>query len=238
MSLESIGSQWIDLFDELCCAPNIKDQIAAPFLSIPAPDMRSVLYVGKATSKDGPGGDAPFGQPYPGDKQARGARIKERREATKKFLEEIAPTYNSGFWQLAGELNVAIAKAYELPAATTLRHITWTNLCKIGALKGNPSGLLFRRQRDLAVETLRVEIELYKPQLIWFATWDYGWDLVKQVFGDSADESWDQTGNEEWFWLRRATDGFPAALLTGHPERKGAQLRSVWLSRAMKFLPA
>jgi hypothetical protein len=114
----------------------------------------------------------------------------------------------------------------EVPLSGPLQHITWTNICKIGTLKGNPSGFLLKEQSDLAIETLRHEIELYNPQLICFVTWDYGWNLVKAALGDPSDASWDQTGNAESIWYKPPKSGLPGALLTGHPERKRTEQMS------------
>jgi hypothetical protein len=196
--LDSLERKWIDLFDDLRLAPDTSTQIAAPFLSIRTTEERSILYVGKATAKDWYRDDCAFGPPHPSNQEAMNARIKERHECAKEFVQNEAPAYNSGFWQFARELNVEAAKKWKLPLGNPLQHITWTNICKIGALKGNPSGLLFRRQQDLAIETLRQEIKSYRPQLICFVTWNFAWDLVKKVFGDPTDGSWDQTRNEEW----------------------------------------
>jgi len=178
-SLDTIETKWIELFDDLRSDAKTKDQLAALFLSVPALDSRSILYVGKATA--GPWGKTPSG--------SNEARIKQRHEYTKKFLAETAPTYNSGFWQFARELDAEAAKKWKNANPKPLQHIAWTNVCKIGALKGNPRGLLFRRQRELSIETLRQEITLYKPRLICFVTWNYEWSVVKEVFHDASELS-------------------------------------------------
>jgi hypothetical protein len=227
-NLEPTQARWFELYDELRCDTKFKGRIAPPFLSVPGQNARSILYVGKATAKDGCWIKAPRG--------STGARINQGRKYTRKFLAEEAPDYNSGFWQFARELDAEAAKKWKLPSSKTLQHITWTNICKIGTLEGNPSGPLLKKQRDLAIETLLKEIKSYRPQLICFVTWDYAWHLVQEIFGDYTDESWDQTGNEEWVWCRPAGDGLPPALLTGHPERKRAELRKKWLVRASALL--
>jgi hypothetical protein len=150
----------------------------------------------------------------------------------------VAPTYNSGFWQFAREINTEAASKWQAPLNGPLQYITWTNICKIGTLKGNPSGFLLKEQRDLAIETLRCEIKLYNPRLICFVTWDYAWDLVKEALGDRSDASWDQSGINEWLWYRPPINGFPAALLTGHPERKRTELRKSWLNQVSELLAA
>ena len=237
VKLELLEANWIGLFDELRHTAEIKDQIAAPFLSIPPTEARSVLYVGKATAQDWYRDDTAFGCPCNGDSNALRARLQERHEVTREFIANVAPTYNSGFWQFARELNAVAARRWKVPLSNCLQHITWTNICKVGALTGNPSGSLFNKQRDLAIETLRQEIESYKPQLIYFATWNYAWVLVKEVFGDLSDERWDQSGNGERIWLRQRTDGIPPVILTGHPERKTREIRVKWLNKVSELLP-
>jgi hypothetical protein len=230
-SLESVETRWIELFDELFHIDGA--QIAAPFFSVPATQARSILYVGKATAKDWNRVDFCSQPPFENMKERR----EQRRECTKNFLIEHAPRYNSGFWHFAKELNAEAAKKWNQRVTSAFQHITWTNICKIGALKGNPRGFLMEKQRDIAVETLRLEIELYKPQLICFVTWDYAFDLVKKVIGDPNDASWDQTESEEWIWWRKATGKLPAIVLSGHPERKSTKTRERWLKRVWSLLP-
>jgi len=45
-----LETKWIELFNGLNDDPNFRDRIAAPFLSVPPEDARSILYIGKATS--------------------------------------------------------------------------------------------------------------------------------------------------------------------------------------------
>jgi hypothetical protein len=233
-NLESLETRWIELFDELCRSHSIDSaQIAAPFFSVPAEGPRSLLYVGKATLKDW-GRDDFCGQ-------SRRLNMKERREQrrkfTKDFLAEHAPHYNSGFWHFAKELNIKAAKKWNQPLKNPFQHITCTNICKIGALKGNPRGFLLKEQRDLAFETLRLEIELYKPQLICFVTWDHEMDMVRRVIDDPNDASWDKAENDQWLWWRDATAKLPPTLLTGHPERKSLKDRERWLKKIWGLLP-
>jgi hypothetical protein len=229
-SLESLEAKWISLFDELRCDPQLKDQISGPFLSAPATDARSILYVGKAT----------FGNFYRDDsasaKLTIEEKIRERHEVTRHFIKEEAPHYPGGFWPFARELNTALANRWKSPAGGPLQHITWTNICKIGALNGNPSGVLFEKQRNLAADTLREEISSYHPLLICFVTWGYEWDFVKEVVDQPKDESWDKTRNEDYMWSRPATGALPGILLTGHPERKPSELRQKWVTRSLELL--
>lgn len=232
----SVETKWIELFDKWRCNPAVRDLIAAPFLSVPASEKPSILYVGKATAKDWYRDDDVFGPPCTSNEEAMYRRIKERRECTQEFLHSVAPSYHSGFWQFAREIEAEAAGKSNAPRSAPFQHIIWTNICKIGTLEGNPKGFILREQSDLAVETLRYEIKVYSPQLICFVTWDYAWDLVKQALGDSSDASWDRGGNDEWLWYRAPRNGFPAALLTGHPERKRRGVRRRWLARISELV--
>jgi hypothetical protein len=163
-------------------------------------------------------------------------RRAQRRKFSKNFLAEHAPHYNSGFWHFAKELNTQAAKKWNRRVKNPFQHITCTNISKIGALEGNPRGFLLKEQRDLAFETLRVEIELYKPQLICFVTWDYEFDPVRRIIDDPNDASWDKA-DDQWLWWRAATGKFPPIVLTGHPERKSLKDRETWLKKFWSLLP-
>jgi hypothetical protein len=235
--LEFHEAKWIRLFDDLRCDPHLKGRIAGLFLSVPATDARSILYVGKATAGEWYRDDSVIGPPFPADEQTNNARVRKRHELTKEFIEGTAKECSrGGFWPFARELNAAMASRWGSPTENSLRHITWTNICKIGTLKGNPGGPLFEKQRGLALETLRQEIELYRPRLICFVTWSYKWELVKEVVGQPLDESWDQTLNEDWMWSRAATGELPAVLLTGHPQAKSREHRRKWVKKAVELL--
>jgi hypothetical protein len=233
-NLESLETRWIGLFDRLCRSDSIDSaQIAAPFFSVRAVEARSVLFVGKATLKD-------WGRD---DFRGRSRRLnveqrrEQRRKFTKNFLAEHGPDYNSSFWHFAKELNTEAAKRWNQPVTNPFQHITWTNISKIGASKGNPRGFLLKEQRELAFETLRLEIELYKPQLICFVTWDYEIDVVRRIIDDPNDASWDKAENNQWLWWRAATAKLPPILLTGHPERKSLKDRERWLKKFSILLP-
>jgi hypothetical protein len=232
-NLASLETRWIELFDELCSSDGIDStQIAAPFFSVRSVEARSVLYIGKATAKEWDRSD--FCSLSPANMKER---REQRREFTKNFLAEEAPHYNSGFWSFAKELNTQAAKKWNQRVKKPFQHVAWTNICKIGALKGNPRGFLLKKQRDLAIETLRLEIELYKPQLICLVTWDYEIDAVRRVIDDPNDASWDKAENDQWLWWRGATAKLPPILLTGHPQGKSLKDRERWLKKFWSLLP-
>jgi hypothetical protein len=234
--IKQLETKWIALFDELYRDLNLRDRIAAPFLSVPAEHARSILYVGKATS--GPWYKNDFCATFRLQaKKDANKQIDERRQCTQNFLRDEAPTYGGGFWPFARKLNLAAARKWNSKAKIPLQHIAWTNICKIGTVLRNPEGHLFEVQRSLAIDTLRLEIELYKPRLICFVTWDYKFDLVKEVLGDPSDAAWDQTRNEGWLWWRVAKDKLPPILLIGHPQAKPRQCIEEWVTKVSKMLP-
>ncbi|MGH9700430.1 MAG: hypothetical protein ACRD52_13370 [Candidatus Acidiferrales bacterium] len=220
------------LYDVLKRDSEFKDKIAAPFFSVPAAGSRSILYVGQATAKDGCGDET-------GIEDGMEERIKERCKCTKEFMKGIAqtPQYNSAFWRFARDVNRIAATKWKSQSTDLLLHIIWTNISKIGKKKGNPTGQLKQMQRKLAVETLREEISIYKPEIIIFVTANYEWDAVKEVFGDSNDDSWDQKQNEEYIWFRQATDKLPAVLSLGHPQWKPKEMCDEWLNKVSEILP-
>jgi hypothetical protein len=233
--IKRLEMKWIELWHELYRDRDLRDRIAAPLLSVPAEHARSILYVGKATSGEWYKNQFCRHFAENAEKYAN-KQIKERRECTQNFLKNEAPTYGGGFWPFARKLSFAVAQKWNLKAKTPLQHIAWTNICKIGTVERNPEGHLFEVQRSLAVETLRFEIKLYKPLLICFVTWDYKFDLIKEVIGDPSDASWDKTANELWLWWRLAKNELPPMLLTGHPQSKSRQCTEEWAAKASEML--
>jgi hypothetical protein len=237
-ALESLESRWIQLFDDLRCDTTMDpNEIAAPFLSVRTADRRSILYVGKATAKDWYKDDSPNWVLNLDSTAGMAEKISERYGCTEEFLREYAPTYRSGFWDFARDLNAQAAKKWKTVPDTPLQHITWTNIFKIGALIGNPKVRLRARQEELAIETLRTEILVYEPEIIYFATGDYGDDIVGRVLEDPNRTLWDQSKSTEGLWWRGSMDGLPPVIWTYHPQGKSRQQRDTWLNRALGLLP-
>lgn len=231
--LETAWIRWLKLFDELLRRPNVNpDRVAAPFVSVAPPNYNpalipSVLYVGKAT-----GGD------WHRERYKRSPSVSDRRKCTAEWLESVkAKDYCSPFWQFALGLSSRLgAKAKH--RIEPLQNMVYTNICKIGVLDGNPSGECFAAQRDLAIETLRLEIEEYLPSLVVFVTWGYADDLIMEVIREDPNgSSWHKERNGEWLWWRESVDSMPPLLLTGHPQGKRRQDREAWLQQAFELLP-
>jgi hypothetical protein len=239
---ERYEDRWIELFYELQNDPKFKGQISAPCLSVRAVQARSVLYVGKATAgawdwQEDQSVDRPEDAFVRRHEEPVDSLVKDRREFTEHFLNRWAEgSYNSAFWHLARRLNERVANKWNVPVTSNLQHITWTNICKIGAQKKNPGSSLLARQRELAVATLRREIDVYKPELIYLVTGAYAWELVKEALGNPADEVWEKT-NEDWILRPSSTNGLPTVLRTGHPQGKRRELVERWLDQAVELLP-
>jgi hypothetical protein len=122
------------------------------------------------------------------------------------------------FWSFARRLN-------KLTGGNPgeLENIAWSNLCKIGAVIGNPDDALVDAQAVLAVETLRQEWVQLRPTLVVCVAEGWHEELVYRAFnvtqnqGDGF-EVVPVSGSE--FWRRPAIDGMPAFLWMKHPQGK------------------
>ena len=146
-ALHANRRRWLKLFDASSENSLIKHKrLAAPFLSYAPNGRATILYMGKAT-----GGDW-FKRNFHG-------RVGERIECTERWITAVKNReYHSAFWHFFRELEKLQS------------NVIWTNVCKIGVRYGNPRGEYLRFQRALAIETLRLELRLYRPTLVVFAT--------------------------------------------------------------------
>ena len=228
MSLDQLQGAWIKLFFEARSSPNIDpDQLAAPFLSVPPAgydpkSMPSILYIGKATKGD-----------WDRDSFLLSPTIEERRACTIDFLDNYVKTrkYDSAFWRFVLDLSrqAALNNGADIEP---LQNIVWTNICKLGVLKGNPEGVYYEFQHALALDTLRSEIEAYRPSLAVIVTNDYGMDLIGEIADDSNNSSWHKENEKFGFWWREPAGEIPAMLWTYHPERKPRELLQTWIEQA------
>ncbi len=162
VKLKRVQSKWLELYRELHADQRLRSRLAAPFLSVPpsgydAAGRSSILLVGRATEGRWCGTRNPS------------VTVAARRKATDLFLKEPRP---SSFWHFAGELSRRVACIRGDWACGDRQNCVWTNVCKLGEIDKNPSGKVFRLQHKLAIETLRVEIETYRPDLVVFVNGD------------------------------------------------------------------
>jgi len=107
-----------------------------------------------------------------------------------------------------------------------LENIAWSNLCKIGTVRGNPNDSLVAAQAVLAVETLRQGWVELRPTLVVCVAEDWHEELVYRAF-DVTQNQGDgfnvKTVSGSEFWRRPALDGMPAFLWMKHPQGKSLE---------------
>jgi|ERR1700722_8858595 len=226
--LRRVQARWLKLFKELDADPKLRGRLAGSFLSVPSvgydPSARSsVLLVGQVTK-----GDWYLAQ------HRKQPSVAERRSCTLDYLNNESPTNRSAFWTFARELSKQQMDGNDL--SNGLRNLVWTNVCKLGDRKKDQlCPQIFKPQEGLAIETLRLEIETYRPKLVVFVTGDWADCWVIAVVGDPEKAPWHKA---QTCWWRERTAKQPAMLWTRHHPR-GATLamRKAWLRQA-KLLTA
>jgi hypothetical protein len=216
LSLFEIQSKWVAKFHEMRERGIDSCQLAAPFLSVTddrrtSEQSRPILLIGKATG--GFWGRNEFLSSDPNN------CIDERRSFTQQHLSWRQENYHrTAFWRYWRKL-------HEIGAP-----VIWTNLAKIGVESGNPAGDNLSLQRDLACQTLRLELEEYKPKLVMLVTGNYaGNDIVIPVFGNDLNRPIE-------FWWRSRDATRPAILWTDHPQGKSTETVSKWLEKARELM--
>jgi hypothetical protein len=217
--LKRLWVRWLRLYEDLYEDPRLRRRLAAPFLSLPPaghdPASFSILLVGRATRG-----------PWCGTRNPSGT-VASRIEATRRFLQM---NYSSPFWRFARELSSRIANVRREEPREHWENLVWTNVCKLGEIRDNPSGEVFDRQRDLAVKTLRLETETYRPNLIKFATGDWADAWVAEVVGEPTTSPWREA---DTLWWLESTTKQPAVLWTKyHPQGTSRRVREAWLRKA------
>jgi hypothetical protein len=222
---------WLSLYDRVLAHAPARRCLAGPFLSVPPASYDpartpSVLYVGKATAGK-----------WCLSRYMRLRTLKDRRQCTADFLENYVKTgrYSSAFWRFAQRLSEGVAAATK-SNIEPLQNLVWTNICKIGVKQGNPSGYVFRAQRELAVESLRFEIKRYRPRLVVFVTGDYGAEIVDAVVCDVGRSTWHKERGRDLFWWHEPIGKMPAILWAYHPARKPVSVLEVWLEQVSRLV--
>jgi hypothetical protein len=150
--------------------------------------------------------------------------LEERKRANR---EHIACHKRSAFWR-------AFEFGSGLSATTRYDNAVWTNIGKIGLCTKNIDGSLMSRQSELATETLRVELEEYRPTLVHFATGQVGDKCILAATG-TKDSDWSRLGqgdlNDIWF-IR--IDGC-SMVWTRHPNWAKPHLVAAWNDKLMKL---
>jgi hypothetical protein len=183
----------------------------------------TVLYIGKALGAQ----DAQPGNPS----------VEDRRDAASDFLDKVVGCRKFRkypFWNFALQLAKRIAGS-DYDEDRPLQNLIWSNICKIGECKGNPKGEVFAEQNCLAVETLRAEIEYYKPRLVMWVSGIYGHDVVWKVTNDPHEEHWEKSPEDDAVYFRRRMHSLPAMLWTYHPQGPYRN-PDLWIREACKLL--
>jgi hypothetical protein len=129
-----------------------------------------------------------------------------------------------------------VASRHATVSVEPLQNLVWSNIAKIGTVTGNPEGQYLAAQRQLAVETLKLEIATYRPALLLFVSGVYSTDIVHEVTAPLVGGQWHRQREQEGFWWRDATPDLPAVLWTYHPERKPLDTTNAWLEKADEML--
>jgi len=233
--LQELWFLWLVKYSEMCdCAEIDAKKLAAPFFSNAPEQGRSpvIMYVGKATARG-----------WYKDQFAecmglsREDRVAERHKRTKEWVDALSSgeQHKSGFWIFATKLNNIAAMTPE--TCSSLSHIVWSNVAKIGRIDGNPRGIYFEKQKELAVRTLKAEIETYQPALVHFASWDdCDTAVIDALVDDGGERSWDKTGNSKGIWRRPSYASLPPLVWTEHPQGKDRDKWSLWLNKVREML--
>lgn len=217
--LKKLWQEWVEMHRVLNKGLAIKP--AAPFFSAQSTGKRdsTILFVGKATK-----GDWELSRYQQSLRISVDAGIDDRLQCNREHIQKLS----SGFWTL-------LRSVASIQPATGLEGVVWTNVAKIGAQKGNPSGLLLSAQADLAERTLHTEIAEYRPALVIFVTGTFGDQIIKRAVG-IPDAEWQkstlQDQDQDVWWKT----GRPAFLWTRHPERKDRETINHWKERAIALL--
>jgi len=223
MGLKEIQTKWVEKFIEMRKTDE-KGLLAAPFLSVPfesdfAGKLGTILLVGKATA--GPwflddflaklNSSSGFSDVAEERRSVTLEHLKSRKEKVR------SPSAFWRFWESLGEVGSPVI---------------WTNLAKIGVIQGNPNPAQLDAQAELACETLKAEIDEYKPALVVIAS-DYAKEqIIYPVFGERS--RWHEH-DDGVCWIDR-TDSYPAILWTDHPERKKKTDLFSWLKKAREII--
>ncbi len=236
MISQNLQRAWFELYRDLA---NAKEPVAAPFFSVAPRKYNSqetnILYVGKATAGE-------WNENNNFQRRASSGlvgRITERRNQNRSFVESCAMSKKRsapGFWSFAHQLSEVVNGG-----SCDLRNLVWTNLCKIGVLKENPSGEVLKRQRELAIDTLRAELRIYNPDLIVFVTANFGKDILLEALEFSNDDNlWKKSETHSrvkdvWWHDNHPHRGI---LWMRHPQGSPLDLRQYALKKAEKLTHA
>jgi hypothetical protein len=183
--------------------------------------LPGILYVGKALGGAPPDGPVSVIQADVDD-------FFRRMQGGERF---------SDFWGFARQLSKQIAGQSPSTGMTSLQNLVWTNIFKIGSpTKKPPVGAIQAAQRELAIETLQVELQAFRPKLVAWVTGSYGMEVVRAVAEDANDERWSKEQEDIGLWYRPSIGSFPAMIRTKHPQGKKRIWWQAWIETACKLI--
>lgn len=224
--LSNIWLEWIELHKVLDKSMN--GRVTAPFFSSAAFDhpQYCVLLVGKATA-----GDYWLGSYKRALRESPETAMRERLRRNREFLSGGG---NRGpFWRF-------VERVAELRPDLGWDGVIWSNVAKIGCLKGNPSGPLLSAQEDLARRTLVQEVREYKPAVVVFVTANYADEIINDAFGFTS-AGWESSPKgtpDPEVWLKRGSRDFPKVrfLWVRHPQGKTRRQIDYWTQKTWDLI--
>lgn len=173
-----------------------EESIALPFSTYVGcryKEMRNiprVMFVGKATA----GWDRPEGQSH-------------------KFINEVkSGRYPWGqFWpfiiDLVPKIYGACRVETKMDREWVLDRIVWSNLTRLGSGGGNPSGKLYKCQRNVCRDALKSELNELQPTCVVLVTGGFYTSLVKEIFGDFDCRTKNQIADDN-LWVKDLCSDF------------------------------
>jgi len=208
-----------------------EEPLAAPFWSAADESYRSFklrfMLVGRATSG-----------PYDADeflnqlKKSSADALMERKTLNRWCIGHIRKT--SPFWRsfVTGSKCCGVAEAFE--------NAVWSNLAKVGFAKPKKdvNTDLFRQQEELAENTLRAELDVYRPTVVHFAVGTLGGECIYRATGTTR-RDWEPLAkdgalNDIWF----LNSGKLKAIWTRHPNFAKKELVDAWTAKLRELVEA
>jgi hypothetical protein len=114
----------------------------------------------------------------------------------------------------------------------------WTNLTKIGFANMDVVDDLFHRQEELAENTLRAELDAYRPTVVHFAVGNLGGECIYRATGTTR-RDWETLAKDGllsdiWF----LNTGKLKAIWTRHPNRARKDLVQAWNAKLRELIEA
>ncbi len=182
------------------------------------PGLPRVLFVGQCTRGYGEADIADFDAAW-----KRGEEIVQS---------DFFPSGRTAFWRFARGVMRGVASRLERDAAdddTRLAaSVGWSNLAKVGDVKGNATSSAIGVQADLCVSALHAEVECMRPDAVVVATGKYAKaEIFDRFFGA---EGWTPAPYKECgvYLKRDAALSVPIIAWTAHPRRLSYQGAAVF----------